>query len=229
MFFDDLKTLPELARNSGFTIFALDDPLVLSLNPLLPKNTITISPEKSKITIDKVRNISELCLTRQTSDFFVLVENAEAMNEQAQNAFLKLLEEPKENYHFVFTVKSPSGLLPTILSRGDLIVMRQESPLSQPISASETIKTYAKRMITASSRDLIQLMTDITSDKEYKRKENARPFTLKIVETAIEMTYKSYFKTGNLKLLRKLPNLLNLYENLSKNGHIKLHLVADLW
>ena len=225
MFFDDLAQIPELAGNSGFSIFAVPDPLIDAVkNP-----AITVEPTDGKIPIDAVREIIDLCGTRQQQDFFVLVKNADAMNESAENAFLKLLEEPKENYHIVFTVKNPSGLLPTILSRGNLFVLRQENPLAAPLDADATVKMYAKRLLTASPRNLVDLMNAITSEKEYKKTGNARPFTLKIVACAIDMTYKSYFKTSNVKLLNRLPDLLKLYDNLSKNGHIKLHLVADLW
>ena len=38
----------------------------------------------------------------------------------------------------------------------------------------------------------------------------------------------SYFATKNPAFLKKLPKLLTLHDNLKQNGHIKLHLIADL-
>lgn len=46
-----------------------------------------------------------------------LVTDAEHMNEEAANAFLKLLEEPPAQTVFVLTTSRPDQLLPTILSR----------------------------------------------------------------------------------------------------------------
>ena len=39
------------------------------------------------------------------------------MNENAQNAFLKTLEEPPRNCLFILTTGHPASLLPTIRSR----------------------------------------------------------------------------------------------------------------
>ena len=61
-----------------------------------------------------------------------------------------------------------------------------------------------------------------------KKKEGARTRALAIVGTAIEMLYKSYYITGKEVFLKKLPKFLALYDGLYRNGHVKLHLVADL-
>ena len=46
-----------------------------------------------------------------------LIEQADLMNVQASNAFLKTLEEPPENTVIILTSSKPNALLPTILSR----------------------------------------------------------------------------------------------------------------
>ncbi|MEO0662453.1 MAG: hypothetical protein AAFZ87_13030, partial [Planctomycetota bacterium] len=48
---------------------------------------------------------------------FVIVREADAMNEEAQNAFLKMLEEPRPGVHLVLESGSPGGLLATVRSR----------------------------------------------------------------------------------------------------------------
>lgn len=226
MFFDDLSNLENLAEQSGFSIFVL---------PKIPdnfikksdKNHLVIIPDSTnQIKIEQIREIIEKCRTKQTKSFFIYVYHAETMNEKAENAFLKLLEEPAENYHFVLFTNSPSALLPTILSRGDLYIQRIKNPLNQPVEADETIKKYAKQIISASDNNLVSLVNDITKDKSYKK--NSRNFVLQIVDTAIEISYKSFFATNNPLFLKKLAKLLVLYDNLKQNGHIKLHLVADL-
>lgn len=226
MFFDDLENIETLAQKSGFTIFVV---------PKLPenftkennKNHLVICPdENNQIKIEQIREIIEKCTTHQSTDFYIYVFHAETMNEKAENAFLKLLEEPAENYHFALFTNSTSPLLPTILSRGDLYIQRIKNPLSQPVEASETVKKYAKRIISAQARELPALANEITTCKDAKK--NVRGFALSICEAAIEILYKSYFSTNNPAFLKKLPGLLTAYDNLKQNGHIKLHLVADL-
>lgn len=46
-----------------------------------------------------------------------IINDSEAMTEEAQNAFLKLLEEPPQNHIFILTSSNTAGLLPTVLSR----------------------------------------------------------------------------------------------------------------
>ncbi|MBQ6127391.1 hypothetical protein IJI69_01730 [Candidatus Saccharibacteria bacterium] len=225
MFFDDLNAIPSLSQKSGFSIFVMKSfPAFIAKEDA---NHLVIKPDdSSQIKIEQVREIIDRTKAKQTSDFFIHIIKAEAMNEKAENAFLKLLEEPSENYHFVMFVNSASSLLPTILSRGDLYIQRIKDPLNQPINAEETIKKYAKRIISAKDNDLPGLVNEIVNDKEGKK--NTREFALQICETAIEILYKSYFATENIAFTKKLPKLINAYENLKQNGHIKLHLVADL-
>jgi DNA polymerase-3 subunit delta' len=45
------------------------------------------------------------------------------MNEKAQNAFLKTLEEPPPNTYFILATANPSALLPTIRSRCQPLIM----------------------------------------------------------------------------------------------------------
>ena len=47
----------------------------------------------------------------------VILEEAHKMNPEAQNAFLKVLEEPPQNVYFVLLSPDPQALLPTVRSR----------------------------------------------------------------------------------------------------------------
>lgn len=83
-------------------------------------------PEKqSSIGIDQVRSLYSL--TKTGREQVVLIDNAHLMGKDAQNAFLKLLEEPPENTSFILTVNSADALLPTIRSRAQKIDVLQPS------------------------------------------------------------------------------------------------------
>ena len=225
MFFDDPTEIESLAKRTGFSIF------VLSSKPNFTiKNSLEIFPDEKthKITIDKVREIFDFCTTKQESAFFIIIQSAETMNEAAENALLKLLEEPSKNYHFVLITSDLTALLPTVLSRASIFTERVKNPLDLPLNCSESAKIYAKKLITASRQTLLPTINEITSDKKFKQKEDSRSFVLEIVAAAIEISYKSYFQTKNTNFLKKLPKYLKLYDNLKQNGHIKLHLIADL-
>ncbi len=54
----------------------------------------------------------------------VLIENAELMSLEAQNALLKILEEPPADSLLILTVTSPRSVLPTIASRAQQIQLQ---------------------------------------------------------------------------------------------------------
>jgi hypothetical protein len=57
-----------------------------------------------------------------------LVFQAENLNIQSQNALLKILEEPPPNTYLILLTTKPQSLLPTILSRCQIISLKTTSP-----------------------------------------------------------------------------------------------------
>jgi len=83
-----------------------------------------ISPDGLSIKINQVRGIQHDMSYKPRYDqgFRVTVlENAEKMTQEAQNSFLKLLEEPPRNVVFILVTDNPQGLLPTVRSRCQLV------------------------------------------------------------------------------------------------------------
>ncbi|WP_242372729.1 DNA polymerase III subunit delta', partial [Anaeromyxobacter sp. SG26] len=77
------------------------------------------APSKD-IVVDQVRDVVDrrLALKRfEGRRRFVVLDPADAMNPQAQNALLKTLEEPPDDTTLVLVASSPDALLPTIRSR----------------------------------------------------------------------------------------------------------------
>lgn len=218
MYFNDLSEILEISGRTNCAIFVVPDVSKVSI-----KNAFVLEPEKKTvIEVEKVREMMGRVLTKQKKDVFVVIRPAEKLSEAAANAFLKSLEEPGEKVHFVLVTANASRLLPTILSRAQIYFLRTRRSDTE-IIADETVKVLAKKLITARSADLVRVMNEITAGKKVSRE-----FVLSVISVAIEMLYKSYFLTKKEQFLKKLPKFLKLYENLEANGHIKLHLVADL-
>lgn len=72
-----------------------------------------------EIQISQIRElISKLSLRPALAPFkTAIVDQAHLMTQEAQNCFLKLLEEPKGNTLLILTTEHPEILLPTIISR----------------------------------------------------------------------------------------------------------------
>jgi len=74
-------------------------------------------------TIENAREIKELASKKKISDDKrVFVISADGITREASNALLKTLEEPGEDTHFFIIVPSIKRILPTILSRVQVVV-----------------------------------------------------------------------------------------------------------
>lgn len=222
MFFDKTSEIPTIAAHTSCTIFVVPPDTKLKI-----KNPLVLRPDNSKttnlISVEQIRDFISLTGHREISERFFVITPADAMNEAAQNAFLKTFEEPKEHCHFILLTEQPALLLPTIRSRAQIFFPKVKNVLDQPPRAKAKTMELAKKLISISPANLPAFAAELTKNKTKPREQ-----ALEVVGTAIELLYKSYFKTGSEKFLAKLPNFLKLYDALSQNGHIKLHLVADL-
>lgn len=78
--------------------------------------------------IDAVRQIIRLTSTSHTKTVYVFA-NADKMSQNAENAVLKLFEEPPNNAYIIITAQSEEGLLNTIKSRGVVYHMQPYTPV----------------------------------------------------------------------------------------------------
>jgi DNA polymerase-3 subunit delta' len=82
---------------------------------------IFLGPAENKkiITIAQIRDMGSTIASRANEAAFrmVCIRHADLMNPQAQNALLKMLEEPPERTFFILAAAQTAPLLPTILSR----------------------------------------------------------------------------------------------------------------
>lgn len=228
MYFDDISQIPRLVQAFSTTIFVIDPDTELSVKPLL-----SIKPEspESNISIENVREIISLTETKQTDKLFIIVRHAELLTEGASNALLKTIEEPGQNIHIIFFTKSPNLLLPTIKSRAMQFYLKQTNYLNNPPKVTADVMDLAKRLLVVDKMTLPTLIEEITkksTKNTTNKQENDKAFTLKIIETTIELAYKSYFKTQNILFLKKIEGLSTAYQNIQKNGNKKLQLIANL-
>jgi len=83
--------------------------------------TIEALDTKNTIAIEQIREL--YTQSRTGMNMTVIIKEANTMGVEAQNAFLKLLEEPPQNTYFILTAPSAENLLPTIKSRTQNITL----------------------------------------------------------------------------------------------------------
>jgi len=80
---------------------------------------ILINPFEGRIRINQIRELSNRISLKpiKAPSFGIIVDQAHLMNREAQNCFLKTLEEPKSSAILILVTEYPDFLLPTIFSR----------------------------------------------------------------------------------------------------------------
>lgn len=105
---------------------------------------VTVAPEdkKKNIAVAQIRELRQSAFIKpHLGDRRVfLIDKAETMNEQSQNALLKILEEPPQGVYFILIAESSQALLETILSR--CVTFKLSAPKRNEAAAwiSENIK-----------------------------------------------------------------------------------------
>lgn len=90
---------------------------------IAPQDTVTIIPQEEHITINNVREFQKRLLLAPVQSPYTagIIEDAHLLTVQAQQALLKLLEEPPPRARIFVETESADQLLPTIVSRCEII------------------------------------------------------------------------------------------------------------
>ena len=156
------------------------------------------SVEVSKISeIRKIISDTNLKFSSPTVFVFTHFDKA---TEQAQNAFLKRLEEPQENLTFILLAENENAMLPTILSR---VTTRYISKASTTVSANLDTSFFS-----------LKESEKLTTVAEIKKREDALLFIKDLVRVA--RSNSSYMDT--------LDVLHRTISSLSHNGNPRIQL-----
>lgn len=136
-----------LCKNEEKPCFACD-----SCRMVLEKNHTDIkyyAPEKSTFTVDMARAVrTEAYLKPLTGDYNIaILEHCELMNAEAQNALLKVLEEPPESALFILLTENAGTFLTTVISR---CLLLRVTPLS-----NEEISRFLESETDSSAEDIL--------------------------------------------------------------------------
>lgn len=206
------------------------------------------------ISTERVRQLYTETRSRQSKASFVIIDDADTMTQSAQNALLKLLEEPNESIHFILTSHSPDRLLATIRSRVRMLAVPPLSTLEsrrllRSIGITDALAEqrllYVADGLPAELRRLAETEGDFKalSDRVNKARRliegsvydrlavahsltDDRAGTLKLIETVILLLRRSITNNPDQATLRFIERLLDASDAIRANGHLRLHLAA---
>ncbi|MDW0001204.1 DNA polymerase III subunit delta' [Clostridioides difficile] len=161
---------------------------------------VLIKPDGNSIKIAQIRNLQSDIVIRPHRDYKIyIINNAEKMTLEAQNALLKTLEEPPNYAIIILVTNNKESLLETIKSRCDIIKF---SPI--PI---EDLKSYL-----------------IDTGIEEERAQLLATFSRGSIENALNLSQSSEFSVMRedvqqyiqIMLDKNIIEILNIPNNMEK-------------
>jgi len=223
-----------------------------NVNPMviLPEKDEKIDIDKGVISVDSMRYLYNETRTVTAGERIIIIDYAERMTHQAQNAFLKLLEEPGEGVNFILISHSVSKLLPTILSRTEILDIRpitneQSDQLLDSLKVTDKVKRsqllfmavgkpaelthlasdeayFEKRSITV--RDARELLRGSLYQKLLiaQRYKDDRASTLTLLQDVASILKRSITDNPQTDTISHIDTVLNAYQQIEANGNIRL-------
>ncbi len=149
-------------------------------------------PSANNIKISSIRDIRKFISFEFTDIPYrvVIIEDAHLMNDQAQNALLKSLEEPPDRVIFILTTSDPGKLLPTIISRCWTI---RFDPLS-----TEDIKEILQNFFSVESKiaEKAAIFSDGSVDTAVSLVENDINFLIDKTITILRFSLAGWYNTA---------------------------------
>lgn len=138
---------------------------------------IRVTHEKSRIGVDDIRRsvIDDIVIKPFSSPFKIyIIDEAERMTEQAQNALLKTLEEPPAYAVIILITTNTGSFLQTILSR---CVTLQFKPLDNKVISkylieNEQLPDYFAKLCAAFSGGSLGLALKFAKNSEFEQIKN---------------------------------------------------------
>lgn len=140
---------------------------------IYPEKDDTINLKDGSITIDIVRKLYSQTRGKSNKQRLFIITSADTMSHAAQNAFLKLLEEPASSTTFLLLIHNRNRLLATVISRLQIVQLKkithaQSSDLLAKIGISDSTKVQQLLFIASG---LPAQLTKLASDDGLFEKE----------------------------------------------------------
>ena len=141
----------------------------------------------------------------------MLIWLPEAMNEEAANKILKILEEPWERTLFILVSEQPDRLLPTIISRTQEVAIPRIAPdVLERVAAEKGVSDplQARNMARLSGGNLLELNHLVAGESDALRKENFDAVTVTtLVIDEFDKCLEFGFHDEMAEVIGQLPSL----------------------
>ena len=130
-----------------------------------------IKGKSRNFTVDAVREIRDdaFILPNESDCKVYILKNGQNMNDQAQNAILKILEEPPAYVFFIIVTTSRSTMLETVLSRVQTFSLFSEDAEVTEKEA-ETVKNFVDALVNINELALMEQTSVFQKNNQFARR-----------------------------------------------------------
>jgi DNA polymerase-3 subunit delta' len=219
------------------------------------KGEYAVDLKDGSIIIDDIRQLYEQTRTKQPGKQIYIIDTGEkSMTAAAQNAFLKLLEEPRMGVHFIISTHQFDRLLPTIVSRSQRLSLlpisdEQTRGLINSLNISDETKrarlafvgqglpALIKRLASddqayearvAIMRDAKTMISGSIYDKLstiYKYRDD-RPDSLTLIDDVNHQLRTVLRSQPDARIVKNIETYLNIRQRIADGGSIRLQLTS---
>lgn len=186
-------------------------------NKIDPIDCSFLSFENS-LTIEDVRNLQKTIFLKpiKSAEKIIAIVNFQKATLEAQNAMLKILEEPPNNTTIFLTAESTDSLLTTILSRARIVKIDNAK---EDISGekSDLADKIFSTLISGSLEEKLKIAQDLSADKES---------SLSLIKNMMAIARRKMLQSQSLEDVKFVQKLQEIYE-LSRTTNINFRFILE--
>ena len=189
----------------------------------------------SNNSVDDIRNLTDqVRIPPQIGKYKVyIIDEVHMLSQAAFNAFLKTLEEPPKHCIFILATTEKHKIIPTILSRCQIFDFKRITVTDakeylkyiaeeQGITAEDDALHIIAQKADGAMRDALSIFDRVVS---FSGKNLTRQA---VTENLNVLDYETYFKSTDLILDNKIPDLLLQFNSVLAKGFDGHHYIAGL-
>ena len=176
---------------------------------------VTIQDKKQAVGVGEIRLMIADCFVKPNEANCKVYLIFDKMTAEAQNALLKILEEPPQNVQFIIVTESASVLLQTVRSRSAVFKLGESSESAERVDNEKAVEIAVEIALAIPQNIELPLLIatgKLTGDRQLTQKVLEQLYVF--ISNALE---EKYFKSQNCE-----PYIAALAQNLKKRSIIRI-------
>jgi len=210
--------IKNFCRKQNIDVF---DKTILTLETSVKQNTQSIGIEDIKQMQKKI-----FLKPIKSEQKAIIIDEAELLTIEAQNALLKILEEPPAHTLLILSTSTKETLLPTILSRCQIIQLEEEQPALSEKEKAE-LEIFIQDLAEWGTGERLKKAEALAKDRD-KAIEWVAKLILMLRENLIESysaNNNETIKQSNNKLIRSFQSLHTTLKTTNVNPRFAIEIV----